>query len=75
MNPVAPYTGQNQEQHINVPATIAYRYEWEEGPWEMPPYASIYPTAIEAELALVPPPVYLTDIWSAMQTWPMPQAG
>ena len=43
MNPVTPYVGQSQPEQIRVPATIAYKYlDWEEGPWVMPPYASIF---------------------------------
>jgi hypothetical protein len=40
----------------------------------MPPYASIYPPGSQTE-AFLPPPVYLTDIFSAQQTWPLPQSG
>lgn len=79
MNPVSSYCGQNQQQAITVPRRIvyqSYQYSPEEGPWAMPPYASIYPPGSQLESqAFLPPPVYLTDIFSAQQTWPLPQAG
>lgn len=69
---VAPVIGQNQQVHINVPATIAYKYlDWEEGPWVMLPYASLYPQPAQASEAWVPPPVQKLDIFSAQQTWPL----
>jgi hypothetical protein len=72
MNPVPPYAGQNQQQVINIPATIRYQMVWEEGPWVLPPYSSIYPPDSQAQgTAFVPPPIQKTDLWSAMQTWPM----
>jgi hypothetical protein len=70
-----PYCGQDQQQRINVPAAIRYRQEREEGPWVMLPYASLYPQAAEAAVDYLPPPIYKTDLWSAMQLWPLPQAG
>lgn len=60
---VAPYAGQNQQQQIQVPATIAYKsyqYSPEEGPWVMPPYASIYPPPPPPEW---PPPPALS-LWN-----------
>jgi hypothetical protein len=78
MNPVSSYCGQNQQQVIAVPRTIvfkSYQYSPEEGPWAMIPYASIYPQAQTESQAFLPPPVYLTDIFSAQQTWPLPQSG
>jgi hypothetical protein len=73
MNPVAPYCGQTQSAHIPVPARIAYKYlDWEEGPWVMPPYASIYPPPTQGPGEVwVPPPVSQTDIFLAQQTWPL----
>jgi hypothetical protein len=71
-NPVAPYAGQNQQTQIVVPATIYYQEQMEDGPWVMPPYAQIYPPPAQAPgVAFVPPPVYTSDLWSAMQTWPL----
>lgn len=61
MNPVAPYCGQNQTSQIQVPATIAYKYiDWEEGPWVMIPYASLYPPAPE-------PAAPAFSLWDRMQ--------
>lgn len=37
----------------------------------MPPYQNFFPTEGEGSTALVPPPVQKTDIFSAMQTWPL----
>lgn len=38
----------------------------------MIPYAQLYPPGSQTESqAVVPPPVYLTDIFSAQQTWPL----
>jgi hypothetical protein len=76
MSPVDPYCGQNQQQAINVPRRIVYQsyaYSPEEGPWAMPPYLSIYPPGPQVDY--LPPPVYMTDIFSAQQTWPLPQSG
>jgi len=72
MNPVAPYAGQSQQTVIPVPATIAYQEVWEESCWVIPPYASIFPPpAQEPGAALVPPPIRTSDLWSAMQTFPL----
>lgn len=72
---VPVYAGQNQSSDIPVPASIAYReppYAQEEGPWAMLPYASLYPPASQTQGSdVVPPPVKLTDIFSAQQTWPL----
>lgn len=72
---VAPYCGGVQPVTIPVPARIAYKYiDPEEGPWVMLSYASLYPGGENAELAArawVPPPVEKTDLWSAMQTFPL----
>lgn len=44
MSAVIPYCGQNQQQQINVPASIAYREgDMEEGPWGMLAYGSLWP--------------------------------
>lgn len=74
---VGPYCGQNQTSQIEVIAPIAYKYiDREEGPWAMLPYASLYPPAAPAPtLAALPPPLTGTDLWKAMQEWPLPQAG
>lgn len=75
MNPVAPYAGQNQQQLIAVPRTIvfkSYQYSPEESCWAMPPYGTIYPPGSQTDsVAVVPPPVYLTDIFAAQQIWPL----
>jgi hypothetical protein len=76
MNPVAPYCGANQQQQINVPATIAYKYiDREEGPWVMLPYASLYPPPTAETAAWVPPPLGKTDLWTAQGTWPLAVPG
>jgi hypothetical protein len=72
MNPVPPYAGQNQQRWIPVPATIQYKHNWEEGPWVLPPYSSIYPPDSQAQgTAFVPPPIQKTDLWSAQQEFPL----
>lgn len=69
---VPSYSGSNQQTQIQVPARIAYREaEREEGPWVMPPYANLYPGGEQGGTAFVPPPVQKTDLWAAMQTWPL----
>ena len=69
---VPAYSGQNQQTQIAVPAPIAYREaRREEGPWVMPPYANLYPGGEQAGTAIVPPPLQSTDLWAAMQTWPL----
>lgn len=96
---MAPYCGQAQPQQIQVPAIIAYKQVWEEGPWGMIAYGSLWPQPPEPGVfyspmvvgprqapvplgqnpqqapaqayALVPPPISKTDLWSAMQTWPL----
>jgi hypothetical protein len=75
VNPVAPYTGQNQPQTIQVPRTIvykSYRYSPEEGCWVMPPYAALYPPPTQGPGEVwLPPPVKQLDIFLAQQTWPL----
>jgi hypothetical protein len=74
MSVVAPYAGQNQQTVIPVPATIAYKYiDGEEGPWAMIPYAQLYPPEPPPapSVAYLPPPVRISDLWSAMQTFPL----
>jgi hypothetical protein len=69
---VAPYAGQNQTQLIDVPRAILYQsylYSPEEGPWAMLPYASLYPPG--SQIDVVPPPIQMTDIFSAQQTFPL----
>jgi hypothetical protein len=67
-----PYSGQNQQQVIEVPRSISNREERrEEGPWVMPPYANLYPGGEQARLAYLPPPIQSTDLWTAMQTFPL----
>jgi hypothetical protein len=73
MSIVAPYAGQNQQAVIPVPARIAYKYiDREEGPWVMIPYAQLYPPDPPASsVAFLPPPIRTSDLWSAMQTFPL----
>jgi hypothetical protein len=74
MSIVAPYAGQNQQTVIPVPATIAYKYiDTEEGPWVMMPYAQLYPPEPPPapSVAYLPPPIRTSDLWSAMQTFPL----
>lgn len=72
MNPVPPYAGQNQSPWIFVPRPTQYQQQMEEGPWVMPPYASIYPPPTQGPgEAWVPPPVKQIDIFTAQQTWPL----
>jgi hypothetical protein len=47
----------------------------EEGPWAMIPYASLYPQTSQPTTDVVPPPLKMTDIFKAQQTWPLPQDG
>jgi hypothetical protein len=71
---VPPYTGQNQQTQIDVPRSTQYQEQWEEGPWSMPPYAAIFPPPSEPlvpTVAFLPPPLFKTDLWSAMQVWPL----
>jgi hypothetical protein len=69
---VAPYAGQNQQTVIPVPATIAYKYiDREEGPWAMIPYAQLYPPDPAPSVAFLPPPIRTSDLFSAMQTFPL----
>jgi hypothetical protein len=78
MNPVSPYCGQNQQQAIQVPRTIvfkSYEYSPEESCWAMIPYATIFGNQQEGGQAVVPPPLLLTDVFSAQQVWPLPQSG
>jgi hypothetical protein len=63
---VPAYCGQDQTQHIVVAGPVA---GWEEGPWVMPPYQTLFPQ--EAGEAWVPPPVKQIDIFTAQQTWPL----
>lgn len=72
MNPVSPYAGQSQPSQIAVPSSTLYHSEREEGPWVMPPYASIFPPPTQGPgEAWVPPPVSQTDIFTAQQTFPL----
>ena len=71
---VPPYTGQDQQSVIAVPARIAYKsIDWEEACWVMPPYAAFYPPPQQAApaRAWLPPPLFKTDFWAAQQTWPL----
>ena len=74
---VPPYTGQSQPSKIQVPAKIFYRMVWEEGAWVMKAYSEIYPEILSEQNPpqytdpVVPPPISKTDLWSAMQTWPL----
>lgn len=72
MNPVAPYAGQDQSPWIFVPRPTQYQQQMEEGPWVMPPYASLYPPPTQGPSeAWVPPPVKQIDIFTAQQTFPL----
>lgn len=75
---VTPYAGQTQQQQIQVPAPIAYKYiDSEEGPWSMMPYQEIFPDVLNDQFPpppapqFLPPPLKKTDLWRAMQTWPL----
>jgi hypothetical protein len=73
---VAPYAGQDQQSRINVPATIAYKYPpfspAEESCWVMPAYAQVFGIPAQPDArGWVPPPLVKTDLWSAMQTYPL----
>lgn len=69
---VQSYAGQNQQQTINVPAPIAYKYiDREEGCWAMMPYSFLYPQAPDIGTQFLPPPIGKTDLWRAQGTWPL----
>jgi hypothetical protein len=57
-----PYAGQTQPQL--PPSNI----DMECGPFVVPPYPAPVPPTTDP---CVPPPVYMTDIFSAQQTWPL----
>jgi hypothetical protein len=60
-----PYAGQGQTEQI----AMAYPPPgWECGPFVVPPYPAPEPPTTDP---CVPPPVYMTDIFSAQQTWPL----
>jgi hypothetical protein len=75
VNRVVPqYSGGTQVGGIAVNPDIAYREsQREEGPWAVPPYSQIYPPDSQTleETAVVPPPISKTDLWAAMQEWPL----
>lgn len=76
MSTVPPYAGQSQQQTIQVPARIFYKYVWEEGAWVMKAYQEIFPEIPSEQnppqyTDFVPLPIYKTDLWSANQTWPL----
>jgi hypothetical protein len=62
-----------------------YQYSPEEGPWVMPPYEQIftnpvppgahyliqYPAGSPGSQDFLPPSIAKTDLWSAMQTFPL----
>lgn len=64
MHTVPPYAGQNQQQQIVTPAPGPGGAQ---GPNAVPPYPSAPPEGT----AIVPPSIQSTDLWSAMQTWPL----
>lgn len=67
-----PYSGQSQPGQIQVPRTISNREgRREEGPWVMPPYANLFPGGEHGGTAFVPPRISSTDLWAAMQEWPL----
>ena len=77
---VPPYSGINQPVAPDVNPDIAWRESQpEEGPWVIPPYAAIFgpvPTPVSSETNqpgtdVVPPPISKTDLWNAMQEWPL----
>jgi hypothetical protein len=63
----------------------SYQYSPEEGPWSMPPYEQIftnpvppnahyliqYPAGSPGSQDFLPPSISKTDLWSAMQTYPL----
>jgi hypothetical protein len=69
---VAPYCGQNQTASINVANPGP---PWEDGPNVMCPYTYGPYAIVQGGTEWVPPMVYRTELWRAMQTWPLPQAG
>jgi hypothetical protein len=64
MSAIPPYAGQDQTNQINLAAPVP---QSEDGPGLMPPL----PSNQEMVPQFLPPPVYKTDLWSAMQTWPL----
>jgi hypothetical protein len=60
---VPPYTGQNQPQQIATPLSPPAA----QGPNAVPPY----PSGPQGGTDVVPPPIQSTDLWKAMQTWPL----
>jgi len=64
---VQSYCGQSQQRVINTPAI-----PWEDGPGVIPPYANLFP---QAQTAWMAPALTGTDLWKAMQLWPLPQSG
>jgi hypothetical protein len=60
---VPPYAGGSQTSRINI-ASLAPKTE--DGPKAINPYAAIPP-----QKDWLPPPIYKTDLWGAMQTWPL----
>lgn len=66
---VAPYAGQVQPEWINVNADIAGREsQWEDGPLLVPPYAGMFQ---EGGAEALPPRISATDLWAAMQEFPL----
>jgi len=67
-----PYTGQTQQSAIPITAASRYQQAMEEGPWVMPAYAALYPPPTQSPGAsFVPPPIRTSDLWSAMQQFPL----
>jgi hypothetical protein len=64
MSNVPPYAGQDQTSQINLATPVPSS---EEGPGLMPPL----PSNQEMAPQFLPPPISKTDLWSAMQTWPL----
>jgi hypothetical protein len=71
---VPPYSGMNQPTTIYANDDIEHRESlMEDGPRVMPPEtdSALKEFNEEAGVDIVPPPISKTDLWSAMQTWPL----
>lgn len=76
---VPPYSGITQPVDINVNADIAYRESLtQDFPQVVPPYAPTPAPSSANEPGnepggtdIIPPPIQKTDLWSAMQEWPL----
>ena len=72
---VPPYSGITQPVYPDVNQDIAQRESgMEDGPRVIPPYAPTPAQLAASEqegVDVVPPPISKTDLWAAMQTWPL----